>query len=145
MMYCYYPINLKRMQRMLNYVEIFGKEHEIIFNPSKSNYMVINENKTTHSNGNRNRKFKLNGTEMNKVTSLKYLGNFIMNNLKNTQHINNRIKLAMATTKKIEKVGYLNKFTSTKTKMQLYKSFVRPTLLYGMESLSLKLICIYHY
>jgi hypothetical protein len=67
---------------------------------------------------------------------MKYLDNFLNNSLSNKDHLSNRIKLAAAAMFKLNEAGYdenLDAFTAT----QLYKTYGRPTLLYGIENLKL--------
>ena len=67
---------------------------------------------------------------------MKYLVNFLNNILSNRVHLSNRIKLAAADMFKLNEAGYdekLDAFTAT----QLYKTYGRPTLLYGVENLNL--------
>lgn len=49
---------------------------------------------------------KLNGLPVEEVESIKYLGNIINLALNNTDHINNRIRLAAAAMFKLHECGY---------------------------------------
>ena len=49
---------------------------------------------------------KLNGLLVEKVESIKYLGNIINSTLNNTDHINNRIRLVAAAMFKLNECGY---------------------------------------
>ncbi len=67
---------------------------------------------------------------------MKYLGNYVTSNLTNNEHLTNRIRLAVTAMLKQNEAGYdesLDAFAA----IQLYKTYGRPTLLYGVESLNL--------
>jgi len=66
---------------------------------------------------------------------MKYLGNYVTSNLTNNEHLTNRIRLTVTAMLKLNEAGYdesLDAFAA----IQLYKTYGRPTLLYGVESLN---------
>jgi len=87
-------------------VEKFGSGLEIKFNPEKTNCLAINEHLKGNEHQLQNTTLKLNGLPVVKVESIKYLGNIINSALNNTDHINNRIRLAAADMFKLNECGY---------------------------------------
>jgi len=119
-------------------VEKFRSGLEIKFNPEKTNCLAINEHLKVNEHQLQNTTLKLNGLPVVKVESIKYLGNIINSALNNTDHINNRIRLAAADMFKLNECGYdesLDAFTI----IQLYKTYSRPALVYGIENLNLNI------
>jgi hypothetical protein len=111
----------QEMQLMINIVEKFGTGLEIKFNPEKTNFLVINEHLKMSEHLLQNMTLKLNGLPVVKVESVKYLGNIINSALNNTDHINNRIRLAAAAMFKLNECGY-DESLDVFTIIQLYKT-----------------------
>jgi hypothetical protein len=84
------------MQKILDIVARVGSDLQVKFNSSKKNFLTINmhlrKSKILHVNN----KLVINGSEIEEVKSMKYLGNFLNNSLSNRDHLSNRIKLAAA-------------------------------------------------
>jgi len=128
------------MQTLINVVEKFGKELEIKFNPEKTNYIGVNEHlQVKGSIHKRDIKFiRMYGVIVDSVSSLKYLGTYINESVLNKDHLEDRYKMvAMAVKELVDKSGFHSPNVSVEVKIQLYKSYVRPVLLYGMENLIL--------
>ena len=68
---------------------------------------------------------------------MKYLGMQISDDLKNTEHVKKRIKDSFIDEARIKSLGLINSQTSPFLIAQLFKTFFRPKILYGMESLDL--------
>lgn len=123
--------SLINMKKMLKVVEQFGNSHEIKFNPLKSELLIINRKRKREFN---QYKLTLNGAVINETKSIKYLGNYISSNLKNTTHLIQRRKLAFISKTKLTPVGFDNKQLNIETKSTMYKTYVRSNLLYGLEN-----------
>ena len=125
------------MQRMIELVETFGDTLEVKFNLSKTMYMVINghlKQNTQSGHGN----LTMNNMNIDLVTTMKYLGNIVNNSLSNSDHISNRIRLSAAAMFKLNAAGYDENLDAI-TIIQLYKTYGRTTLLYGLENLNLNI------
>lgn len=130
----------KEMQILLNLVEKFGKDREIKFNPDKTNFISVNDNLNlkTAKYINDTTAIRMNGEIIEEVYHMKYLGSYISNNLLNKVHLDERIKLTSAAVNKLNtECGFNSKVTSVKMKAQLYKSYIRPVLTYGLETMIL--------
>ncbi len=104
----------------------------------KTNFISVNTHikKNQTLNKKDNTILKINGVIIEEVKSMKYLGNYVTSNLTNNEHLTNRIRLAVTTMLKLNEAGYdesLDAFAA----IQLYKTYGRPTILYGVESLNL--------
>ena len=62
----------------------------------------------------------------------------INSTLNNTEHINNRIRLAAAAMSKLKECDYDESLDAITT-VQLYKTYSRPALVFGIENLSLNI------
>jgi hypothetical protein len=133
--------NTKReMQHLLDIVEEFGRAREIKFNPNKTNYIRINEYTNIRSKTHMNdiKFIRMGGEIIDDVQSMKYLGSYLSNNLLNNKHLEERYRLTSVAVKKlVDFSGFHNTDVSVEVKVQLYKSYVRPVLTYGLESLLL--------
>jgi hypothetical protein len=125
------------MQHMINLVETFGNSLEVKFNPTKTNYMVINGHLKQHQYL-LNNALKMNDLGIEMVSTMKYLGNIVSKTLSNTDHISNRIRLTAAAMFKLNDCGY-DESLDAMTIIQLYKTYGRTTLLYGLENLNLNI------
>jgi len=128
------------MQHLIDIVEEFGQLREIKFNPNKTNYIAINEYTNIRSAKyiNDNRFIRMGGEIIDVVSSLKYLGSYLSNNLLNKEHLKERYRLTAAAVKNLsENSGFHNKNVNVKVKLQLYKSYIRPVLTYGLETMIL--------
>jgi hypothetical protein len=130
--------NKVEMQKMINIVESFGNGLEIKFNPKKTNFLEVNGKlrKYQLANNVSQAPLRMNNQDIEQVDTMKYLGNILNSNLSNDDHLNNRIRLAAAAMFNLNEAGYdenLDAFTI----MQLYKTYSRTTLLYGIENLCL--------
>jgi hypothetical protein len=126
------------MQMIIHIIEIFGSGLKIKFNPDKTNYLAINEHLKLNEHQLQNMVLKLNGLPVEKVKSIKYLGNIINLALNNTDHFNNRIRLATSAMFKLNECGYDESLDAI-TIVQLYKTYSRPALVYGIENLNLNI------
>ncbi len=81
---------------------------------------------------------KMYGEAIDEVSELKYLGSYISNNLMNKFHLKERFRLTEAAVSSlIENAGFHNKFLNMEVKVQMYKTYIRPVLLYGLETMVL--------
>jgi hypothetical protein len=119
------------LQRMIQKVEEFGNKWEIKFNPEKTVYMRFNDNNKKNKT-----ELTMNRKLINEVTEVKYLGMYIDNKLNPEKHINKKRLAALLNLQKLKK-SVLAHGLSVKAKMQLYKTYIRPTLYYGAELLNL--------
>jgi len=117
-------------QKMLDTVTDFGHEFKVKFNPDKTNLMVISSNKIDVD-------LKLCGSSICRSKEIKYLGNLININGKARSHLNSRIKAAYASMSNLTSTAIINSCMDMFTKIKLFKVYIRPLLLYGMETIQL--------
>jgi exonuclease III len=132
--------NKRQMQQLLNLVENFGRSREIKFNPDKTNFICVNGNLNIKNSLYLNdlEHIKMDGEIIEEVHQIKYLGSYISNNLLNKTHLDERIRLTSAAVNQLAKTsGFENQLVSVKVKAQLYKSYIRPVLTYGLEAMIL--------
>lgn len=131
--------NTKReLQQMLDVVTKIGIKLQIKFNPDKTNYLSINEHRKINNRMylNDDITLKMDGMVIENVKSFRYLGNQISSDVKNVLHVDNRIAKATRISQTIKKLGFL-KTPEIETLAQLHKSYIRPILYYGLDSLFL--------
>ena len=78
---------------------------------------------------------KLNGQIIPQTNSIKYLGSFINNKLRNDTHIENKIKVQAIKVNQLSKLGFKENGISAYTKAFYYKIYIRPNLLYVTETM----------
>ena len=125
------------INKMLDIVTRIGTKLQIKFNPDKTNYMSINEhlNIKNHRYSNDDKlEVKMDNEPIKKVQNVKYLGNLICESLKNVKHVSARIAKAVSVSLKLKKQGLL-KGATAKTMVQLHKTYIRPVLYYGLDSI----------
>ena len=122
----------EEMSKALMIVSNFGLSHEIKYNPNKTGYLIFNgkskEEKIT---------LHLNKIMINRVYSTKYLGVELMDNMSSVNHLKKRKSSAFASLSKIKSAGLISESTNLLTRIQLYKTYIRPILYYGMNMLNL--------
>ena len=126
----------KEMQTMLKITENFGNKIELKFNPTKTNFMTINESLKSISKKYKNDAgitLKLDNKTIERVEKVKYLGMVISSNLKNTNHLLNRIALSYAAIGKLNKeTMFDNRNLNPYVKFHQYKTYIRPLLTHAM-------------
>ena len=131
----------KEMQIMLELTGNFGNKIELKFNPTKTNYLAINEtHKTTNKQILNDLKIqlKLDNKIIDRVDKVTYLGTVISDNLKSKSHILNRIALSFAGVSRLNKETLFDSIQlNPNVKFQQYKTYIRPLLTHGLENLVL--------
>jgi hypothetical protein len=117
-------------QKLLDTVTSFGHDFKVKFNPDKTNLMVISSNKIDVE-------LKLCNKPISRTNEIKYLGNLINMNGKARSHLNNRKKAAYASMSNLCSTGIINSHMDVFTKVKLFNIYIRPLLLYGMETVQL--------
>jgi hypothetical protein len=120
------------LKLMLKIIEDFGEEYEIKINGDKTQLMIVN---------NRNifidHEFTLCGKKLEVVDSIKYLGVIIQSNFKNNIHVDERISKVNKAWHCLRTIGIDHNALSVKTKIRMYKTYLRPILMYGLDVISL--------
>ncbi len=132
---------MHQMQRLLNIVEEFGESLEIKFNPNKTNYMQINSHirkRGLNDLLDKNIELNMYNDKLTRVEEMKYLGNILTSDLKNSAHLNNRIQIATFNMYKFKDCDFDLLGIHPLTGIQLYKTYSRTALLYGVENLVLQ-------
>ena len=117
--------SLPELQSMLNITEIYGREHEIKFNPSKTCAIALGCK-------NPSRTLYMCDQPIRFEESIKYLGVKISSKLTPTAHIDARKQSALAAANSMRKIGLFSNIVSNSIKTLIYKTYVRPILYYGL-------------
>ncbi|CAF1013458.1 unnamed protein product [Brachionus calyciflorus] len=80
----------------------------------------------------------LDGSKIEKVSSMRYLGAEISEDDRVNNHIDKRKRLVQQAVNKLKVIGLLTPYLHPIMKGQLYKTYIRSTLLYGLETFYLK-------
>ena len=116
----------ENLQSMLNIIEFCSKKDKVTINPEKSEILPI---KVKHLNP-----MFLNGKEINQTDNLKHLG--IVRTSKNTLNTEDRLKIARQTIYALLGPGlHARRGLSPKVAVKLWKTYVLPRSLYGIEVL----------
>lgn len=82
-------------------------------------------------------KLTLNGATLETVKEIKYLGYTLNDLLTSRIHLKSRKSLVYATIKNLNKTDGLSDHKQANVKLQLFNSFIRPKMLYGLENMYL--------
>ena len=125
------------MQKLLGIADKIGNELEIKFNAQKTNLMVFNQNIKRTNKATKEDLWQGNVTlgekTIQEVKNMRYLGIELSEDNKNKLHIEKRKKLAIGAVVKLKSLGIWNEFSTPFLKAHLYKTFIRPLLMYGMD------------
>jgi len=129
------------LQIMLQKLSNLGNELEIKFNATKSMYMVFNkyhhrtvkEQRYDEWNG----ELLLAGSPIERVESFKYLGAMIHDSGRCRDHLEKRRKAVLAAVAKITTIGLCNDIMNIKLKAEMFKTHVRPIIMYAIENFDL--------
>ena len=128
----------KGLQNQLKIVENFGNYYDLKYNPEKSVYMVFNKNIKLNSKVNRyddwQNEIMLNSKTINEVEDTRYLGFELEANGKNDKHIQKSKQKTVLSLIKLNKIGINNENTCPYLKSQMFKTYIRPVLFYGIEN-----------
>ncbi|RNA14504.1 RNA-directed DNA polymerase from mobile element jockey-like [Brachionus plicatilis] len=121
------------LQKQLEVVEKYGKEMGIKYNPNKTSLMICNK-KCRRSKSNQlediwQEELILDGVQIQKVDSVKYLGVEIHDTNRNKTHLDNRIRLDLRSSARLKSMEIWTEHTNPYLKGHLYKTFVRPVLI----------------
>jgi len=134
--------NKKDMKILLNALTQYGHDKEIKFNGAKTNLLIFNKRvkklgkKEMEENG--KIKLKLDKETVIEVNEARYLGFHLSTLNLNAHHLNNRLDNFAQKTMKLNKLDFDKNEMPSSTKSLLYKTHVRPVLLYGIDCLNLK-------
>ena len=79
---------------------------------------------------------KLQGEKVKRAKNFKYLGSTVSSNGRCEEEVRRRIQAGLMSWKKVSGVPYDRKL-SARVKGKMYKSVVRPAMLYGMQTVAL--------
>ncbi len=123
-----------QLQKQLDVLSVYCKKHSIQINADKTKYICFGSVSQRHI---RNEKVILDNVTLKKVTEITYLGVTINNNHFNTSHIKSRSKSAINASYGLTPAGFRDKITKPSIKSLLMKTYCRPSLMYGVETIRL--------
>jgi len=134
--------NIKsNLQEMLQVIDNYCNAHEIKVNGDKTVLLIFNKwcnrSKRETTEDTPEVDLSLQNIKLLENYSLKYLGVELSSDQSNTKHINTRCDKAMKAMAMIKAKGLGDKQIHALTKAQLYKSFIMPIIMYGLELLTL--------
>ncbi|KAK3553470.1 hypothetical protein QTP70_003514 [Hemibagrus guttatus] len=97
---------------------------------SKTEYMCVNEREGSGT-------VRLQGEEVKKVQEFKYLGSIVQSNGECAKEVKKRVQAVWNGWRKVSGVLYDRKI-SARIKGKVYRTVVRPAMLYGLETVSLR-------
>ena len=115
----------RQLQSLLDRMQDISKEVGLKINIGKTEIM-----RTEHADRD---EITIDNQEVNEVEQFKYLGTLVANNGSLEGELNERLKKANQTMGRLSKI-WQSRRLKLHTKIRLYKSLVRPVLLYGHES-----------
>jgi hypothetical protein len=119
------------MVKCIGITEEFCKEYDITINGAKSQLIKFNSDYGTSD------QIIIKNMQIKNEKTIKYLGVQLNEKLKNEQHIDERRYKANNALYIIKSMGAFSDAMDTNTKVHLYKTYVRPVLFYGLETLQL--------
>ena len=118
------------LQSLVKITEEYGKAHEMAFNPKKTVYAQFGGEASAQT-------LQLDGSNISRSDELKYLGVTFSPKLTPTLHLSTRKRAAMARMSALRTIGIDSPHISVPLRLFMYKTYVRPILLYGVETQSL--------
>ena len=79
----------------------------------------------------------LDGDEIEKKRSIRYLGSIISDDLSNFDHISRSKRAGQSALTRIKRLGFVSCVINANLKANMYKTYIRPTVLYGCENMIL--------
>ena len=122
--------SIGELQAMLNTTTQYGIDHEIKFNPAKTNGIVFGGKAPANN-------IYLDNQPINFSNTIKYLGVTLSTKLTPTAHIEGRKTATIAAANGLRKIGIFSPAVSASLKVFLYKTYIRPVLYYGLTVQSL--------
>ncbi|KAK3517800.1 hypothetical protein QTP70_018963, partial [Hemibagrus guttatus] len=106
------------------------ERREMKVSRSKTEYMCVNEREGSGT-------VRLQGEEVKKVQEFKYLGSTVQSNGECGKEVKKRVQVGWNGWRKVSGV-LCDKKISARIKGKVYRTVVRPTMLYGLETVSLR-------
>lgn len=129
------------LQCQLNIVQEYGLNNCIKYNPSKTVYMVFNSKFKRKSKDSMldqwEDELELDGSVIRRVPSMRYLGVEISEDDRIAEHLEKRKRLVFQSISRLKTIGLHTHHLHPIMKGQLYKTYIRPILLYGIEAFHL--------
>ena len=129
------------LQQQLKLVEEYGQINDIKYNPEKTVFLIYNQSLKRNSTELRDdinqSDLILDNKTITRVERMKYLGVEISDDFRNESHIAKRKQSLYVSVNKLNQSGLNTDNISPMAKAQLYKTFLRPVLMYGLENLKL--------
>ena len=131
----------RELQEQLDLIGEFGLANGIKFNPVKCELLVFNKDykrsmfETLQDDW--QEEVKLNGAAIPEVTQFRYLGIIFNEKMNNEAHLEKRRLATFAMINRIKKLGFDGGNMHPKLIGNMFKTYVRPVLMYGCETLDL--------
>ncbi|KAK3548354.1 hypothetical protein QTP70_010715 [Hemibagrus guttatus] len=109
---------------------ILMEKYRVVVSRSKTEYMCVNEREGSGT-------VRLQGEEVKKVQEFKYLGSTVQSNGECGKEVKKRVQAGWNGWKKVS-VVLCDRKISVRIKGKVYRTVVRPAMLYGLETVSLK-------
>lgn len=123
--------DLQGLQNLINSVNAVGQEMGLNINVAKTKFMVFSRQPYLNAS------LEVNGQNIERVSSFKYLGCYITEQLDPEKEVRCRIESARATFKKMRSL-FCNDSLNLKLRQRMIKCYIWSVLLYGAEVWTLK-------
>ena len=131
----------QELQRLLDITGLFGVERGIKFNPLKCELIIFNVNRKRNQaeliRDSYDGPVTINGQHIPEVNTIKYLGIIFNNDYTFKAHLEKRRKAAFHMLSRIEKLGFNNGCVKPNLVGNMFKTYIRPVVMYGLETMEL--------
>ena len=115
------------LQKQIDVIGEQGELDDIKFNAKKSTIMIFN------NYDKRNYDFKMYGSSIQNVKEARYLGYQLSTETDNLAHVLQRKKKAISQITKLNTLGLISKNLSPQSRAYLFKTYIRPVIMYGVD------------
>lgn len=126
------------LHKQLGTIEKYGSEHGIVFNPEKTELIIFNQKLKRERDERRRDEWQgnlsLGGIIIKQVNSIRYLGSYLSDNIRNKIHIDKKRSATYLALARLRDLGFDSTHTNCDVKGSLYKIYLRPILYYGIEN-----------
>ncbi|CAF1093555.1 unnamed protein product, partial [Brachionus calyciflorus] len=122
------------LNKLLEIVELYGQQNDLKFNHDKTHFIIFGD---TLSKTKLESKIKFQGSEIKRVSVIKYLGIFLDERLNEKINLTKRKNSYLIGFNKFKRLGIQDVNVSSEVKLFYYKTYIRPLLYYGIEVMRL--------
>lgn len=122
------------ISKQIKVIEEYGQKHGIRYNPDKTEVCVFNNKKSCTMLDEWQEDLLLCGNKIKEVPKFKYLGVILSSDNTNKEHIKKRRTAAYTALTRMYNLGFNAVEADCFFKAKMFKIYIRPVLLYGLEA-----------